>query len=61
MASMTKAPAVETSESIINQGTVPYAKTKSVPNPSVAKGQKSGEQTARGFGLQMRATKFVVR
>lgn len=61
MASMTKTPAVSTSQEIVGQGTVPFAKTVNVATPSVAKGQKSGEQTARGFGLQMRATKFVVR
>jgi len=61
MASMTKTPAVSTTEDIVNQGSVPLKKTENVATPSVAKGQRSGEQVARGFGLQMRATKFVVR
>jgi hypothetical protein len=61
MASMTKTPAVNTSEEIVNQGSVPFKKTENVATPSVAKGLRGGEQTARGFGLQMRATKFVVR
>lgn len=61
MRSKTSTPSVETSESIVNQGTIPYKKTESIANPSVAKGQRAGEQTARGFGLQMRATKFVLR
>ncbi len=59
--SKTREPSVETSETIVNQGTVPYKRTENVATPSVAKGLKSGEQEARGFGLQMRPTKFVVR
>jgi hypothetical protein len=42
---------------IEGQGSIPYAKTESVSIPSAPK----GEMTARGFGLQMRATKFVLR
>jgi hypothetical protein len=61
MRSKTSTPSVETSESIVNQGTIPFKKTESVATPSVAKGLRGGEQTARGFGLQMRPTKFVVR
>jgi hypothetical protein len=65
--SKTREPSVETSESIVNQGTVPYKKTEDVAMPSApikgftSKGQRAGEQEARGFGLQMRPTKFVVR
>jgi hypothetical protein len=59
--SKTKEPSVETSESIVNQGTIPFKKTVDVATPSVAKGLRGGEQEARGFGLQMRPTKFVVR
>jgi hypothetical protein len=61
MRSKTSTPSVETSESIVNQGTVPYKKTEDVATPSVVKGLRGGEQEARGFGLQMRPTKFVVR
>jgi hypothetical protein len=61
MRSKTSTPSVETSESIVNQGTIPYKKTENVATPSVVKGLKSGEQEARGFGLQMRPTKYVVR
>ena len=63
----TKMPSVATSEYIEGQGEVPFAKIENVSIPSMAKkgftstGQRSGEQTARGFGLQLRATKFVVR
>jgi hypothetical protein len=39
------------------QGTIPFAKTENVSIPPAPK----GEMTARGFGLQMRATKFVLR
>jgi hypothetical protein len=39
------------------QGTIPFAKTENVSIPAAPK----GEMTARGFGLQMRATKFVLR
>ena len=61
MRSKTGTPSVATCESIENQGDVPFKKTENVATPSVVKGLKSGEQTARGFGLQMRPTKFVVR
>lgn len=61
MRSKTGTPSVVTSEFIVNQGDVPLKKTESVATPSVTKGLKSGEQAARGFGLQMRPTKFVVR
>jgi len=53
----TQTPTVQTSLDIQGQGMVPYAKTQSV---SVEAAPKS-EQTARGFGLQLRATKFIVR
>ena len=58
---------VSTSMDIENQGSIPYAQTVDVPMPAspvkgfTSKGQRAGEQTARGFGLQMRPTKFVVR
>jgi len=68
MASMkTRDPVVDTDMVIEGQGSVPYAKTENVPNAPApvrgftSKGQRAGEMTARGFGLQMRATKFVLR
>jgi len=53
----TQTPTVQTSLDIQGQGMVPYAKTQSVSVEAAPK----GEQTARGFGLQLRATKFIVR
>ena len=50
-------PTVQTSLDIQGQGMVPYAKTQNVTIEPAPK----GEQTARGFGLQLRATKFVIR
>lgn len=52
-----KMPAVETSQTIVNQGSVPMAQVSDVPVPPAPK----GEQTARGFGAMMRPQKFVVR
>jgi hypothetical protein len=48
---------VATTMDIEGQGSIPYAKTENVSIPSAPK----GEMTVRGFGLQMRATKFVLR
>jgi hypothetical protein len=53
----TATPTVQTSLDIQGQGMVPYAKTQNAPIEAAPK----GEQTARGFGLQLRATKFVLR
>lgn len=53
----TKTPSVQTSLDITGQGTVPYAQTSPAPVGAAPK----GEQTVRGYGLQMRATKFVLR
>jgi len=53
----TQTPTVGTSLDIVGQGTIPYAKTVDVKIEAAPK----GEQTARGFGLQLRATKFVLR
>ena len=53
----TQTPSVQTSLDIQGQGMVPYAKTQNVTVEAAPK----GEQTARGFGLQLRATKFVLR
>tara|TARA_R110000868_G_scaffold58911_3_gene181205 strand:+ start:190 stop:390 length:201 start_codon:yes stop_codon:yes gene_type:complete len=50
-------PSVGTSLDIQGQGSVPYAKTVNVPVPSAPK----GEQKVRGYGLQLRATTFVIR
>jgi hypothetical protein len=50
-------PSVSTCLDIPGQGTVPYAQTIDVPVPPAPK----GEQTVRGYGLQLRATKFVIR
>jgi hypothetical protein len=50
-------PTIGTSLDIVGQGSVPYAKTSDVKIEAAPK----GEQTARGFGLQLRATKFVLR
>jgi len=48
---------VSTVQDYEGQGSLPFAKTESVSIPPANK----GEQTARGFGLQLRATKFVTR
>lgn len=50
-------PTVGTSLDIVGQGSVPYAKTTDVKVEAAPK----GEMTARGFGLQLRATKFILR
>lgn len=53
----TKTPSVQTSLDIEGQGSVPYAQTRPAPVEAAPK----GEQTVRGYGLQMRATRFVLR
>jgi hypothetical protein len=53
----TATPSVQTSLDITGQGMVPYAKT----SPAKVEAAPKGEQTVRGYGLQMRATKFVLR
>lgn len=53
----TQTPSIQTSLDIQGQGSVPYAKTQNVTVEAAPK----GELTARGFGLQLRATKFVLR
>lgn len=50
-------PAVETVQTIVNQGTVPLRQGGDVPVPPAPR----GEQTARGFGAMLRPQKFVVR
>ena len=63
----TQTPAIQTSLEIEGQGSIPYAQIEDVPVPPMpvrgftSKGQRAGEMTARGFGLQLRATKFVIR
>ena len=42
---------------IVNQGTIPYKRQEDSPVVSAPKGR----QKARGFGLQMRPTEFLVR
>lgn len=53
----TQTPTIQTSLDVVGQGMVPYAKTQDVRVEPAPK----GEQTARGFGLQLRATKFILR
>jgi hypothetical protein len=53
----TKTPSVQTSLDIEGQGMVPYAKSQPAPIEAAPK----GEQTVRGYGLQLRATRFVLR
>jgi len=48
---------IVTEEEYAGQGSLPYAKTENVAIPAAPK----GEMTARGFGAQLRATKFVLR
>ena len=48
---------ISTEQDYAGQGSIPFAKTENVSIPTAPK----GEMTARGFGLQMRATKFVLR
>ena len=48
---------ISTEQDYSGQGSIPFAKTENVSIPSAPK----GEMTARGFGLQLRATKFVLR
>jgi hypothetical protein len=48
---------ISTVEDYAGQGSLPYAKTENVSIPPAPK----GEMTARGFGAQLRATKFVLR
>jgi len=60
-------PSVDTEQVIEGQGSIPYAKIENVPVPPspmkgfTSKGARAGEMTVRGFGLQLRATKFVIR
>jgi len=42
---------------IVNQGTIPYKHQEDVPVTPAPKGR----QEARGFGLQMRPVKYLVR
>ena len=42
---------------IVNQGTIPYKHQENAPVTPAPKGR----QKARGFGLQMRPTEFLVR
>ena len=53
----TQTPAIQTSLEIEGQGSIPYPQIQNVAIEAAPK----GEQTARGFGLQLRATKFVIR
>jgi hypothetical protein len=48
---------ISTEQDYAGQGSIPFAKTENVSIPPAPK----GEMTARGFGLQLRATKFVSR
>ena len=48
---------ISTEQDYAGQGSIPFAKTENVTIPPAPK----GEMTARGFGLQLRATKFVSR
>jgi len=48
---------VETSQVIVNQGSVPLAQQADIPVPAANKGRMK----ARGFGLQLRPNTFVVR
>ena len=52
-----KTPTVETSQTIVGQGSVPLAQESAVKVEAAPKGR----QKARGFGLQMRPTEFLVR
>ena len=49
---------ITTDLEIVNQGSIPYARTVSVPNAPAA---PKDRQEARGFGLQVRPTKYLVR
>jgi hypothetical protein len=42
---------------IVNQGSIPYPQEEAVTVEAAPKGR----QKARGFGLQMRPTEFLVR
>lgn len=53
----TKMPAVETSQTIVSQGSVPLPQESAVAVPPAPR----GEQAARGFGAMLRPQKFVVR
>jgi hypothetical protein len=50
-------PTIGTNLDIVGQGSIPYAKTSDVPVEAAPK----GELTVRGYGLQLRATKFILR
>ena len=52
----TKTPSIETSQSIVNQGTIPLKNGSAVGVPPAPK----GEQTARGFGAMLRPHKYTV-
>jgi hypothetical protein len=49
--------AITHSLDIVNQGSIPYAKQEQTSIEAAPKGR----QKARGFGLQMRPTEFLVR
>lgn len=53
----TATPSVETSQSIVGQGTVPLAMQTSVSVPPAPR----GEMECRGQGAMLRGTKFVSR
>lgn len=57
MKKSSKMPAIETSQVIVNQGSIPLPQETPVSVPSAPR----GEQTARGFGAMVRPQKFVVR
>jgi hypothetical protein len=48
---------VETSQVIVNQGSVPLAQQTDILVPAANKGRMK----VRGYGLQLRANTFVVR
>lgn len=48
---------IDTNQVIVNQGTIPYKHQEAAPVSPAPKGR----QKARGFGLQMRPTEYLVR
>ena len=48
---------VSRSMDIVNQGSIPYPQEEAVSVEAAPKGR----QKARGFGLQMRPTEYIVR
>lgn len=52
----TQTPSIETSQSIVNQGSIPLKTQTNVGIPPAP----SGEQTARGFGAMLRPQKYTV-